>query len=54
MRDKLAAEKVIPGLNVTEQDVVQLSLALFQQCSIQAKMQKPHASMTTFDISVLC
>ena len=49
-----SAEKEMPGLNVTEQDIGnnrQLSLLLFQLCSIQAKMQKSHVSMATLDIS---
>ena len=58
MRDKLTAEKEIPGLNVIarhgEQQTVQLLLPFFQQCSIQAKMQKSHAHMATLDISMLC
>ena len=37
-----------------EQQTVQSSLPLFQQCSIQAMMHKSHANMATLDASVLC
>ena len=57
MRDKLTAEKEVPGLNVTEQLTwgttdCSVVAASFSAVFIQAKVQKSHASMATLAISL--